>query len=26
VETEPIDLLKGIPDIEPKQATSGARK
>jgi len=24
VETEPIDLLKGIPDIEPKQATSGA--
>ncbi|MHC5214804.1 MAG: SPFH domain-containing protein, partial [Planctomycetota bacterium] len=25
VETEPIDLLKGIPDIEPKQATSGSR-
>ncbi len=23
VETEPIDLLKGIPDIKPKQATSG---
>ena len=25
VETEPIDLLKGIPDIQPKQATSGTR-
>lgn len=24
VETEPIDLLKGIPDIQPKRATSGA--
>ncbi|OQY06757.1 MAG: hypothetical protein B6I25_03265 [Planctomycetales bacterium 4572_13] len=25
VETEPIDLLKGIPDMEPKKTTSGAR-
>ena len=26
VETEPIDLLKGIPDITPKQNATGAGK